>query len=135
MAVRPVPYLVSTRILAALIAIIPLYLISLFASYFATKLVVVDLLGWSAPTGVELHADLVAIDPEGGRLVVLWRGIARVPEGATPLLVEAITAQAVGRLSINGGQGVRVDADLPGLLRGLPGVRKVHLQLARPWAE
>ncbi len=55
--------------------------------------------------------------------------------GATPLLVEAITSQAVGRLSINGGQGVRVDADLPGLLRGLPGVRKVHLQLARPWAE
>jgi len=50
MAVRPVPYLVSTRILAALIAIIPLYLISLFASYFATKLVVVDLLGLSEGT-------------------------------------------------------------------------------------
>ena len=50
MAVRPVPYLVSTRILAALIAIIPLYLISLFASYFATKLVVVNLLGLSGGT-------------------------------------------------------------------------------------
>lgn len=50
MAVRPVPYLVSTRILAALIAIIPLYLISLFASYFATKIVVVDLLGLSGGT-------------------------------------------------------------------------------------
>jgi phospholipid/cholesterol/gamma-HCH transport system permease protein len=50
MAVRPVPYLVSTRILAALIAIIPLYLISLFASYFATKLVAVNLLGLSGGT-------------------------------------------------------------------------------------
>ncbi|MGH2749323.1 MAG: MlaE family ABC transporter permease [Actinomycetota bacterium] len=50
MAVRPVPYLVSTRILAALIAIIPLYLISLFASYFATKVVVVNLLGLSLGT-------------------------------------------------------------------------------------
>jgi phospholipid/cholesterol/gamma-HCH transport system permease protein len=50
MAVRPVPYLVSTRILAALIAIIPLYLISLYASYFATELVVVDLLGLSSGT-------------------------------------------------------------------------------------
>jgi phospholipid/cholesterol/gamma-HCH transport system permease protein len=50
MAVRPVPYLVSTRILAALIAIIPLYLISLFASYFATEVVVVNLLGLSGGT-------------------------------------------------------------------------------------
>ena len=50
MAVRPVPYLVSTRIIAALIAIIPLYLIALFASYAATKLIVVDLLGLSGGT-------------------------------------------------------------------------------------
>lgn len=50
MAVRPVPYLVSTRIIAALIAIIPLYLIALFASYAATKLIVVDLLGLSSGT-------------------------------------------------------------------------------------
>jgi len=50
MAVRPIPYLVSTRIIAALIAIIPLYLVSLFASYFATQVVVVKLLGLSAGT-------------------------------------------------------------------------------------
>jgi DNA polymerase-3 subunit alpha len=54
-------------------------------------------------------------------------------EGATPLLVEAITGQAKGRLSINGGRGVRADAALPGLLRALPGVRAVRLHLARPW--
>ncbi|MDQ3916034.1 MAG: ABC transporter permease [Actinomycetota bacterium] len=50
MAVRPVPYLVSTRIIAALIAITPLYLISLFASYIATELVVTKLLGLSGGT-------------------------------------------------------------------------------------
>lgn len=50
MAVRPVPYLVSTRIIAAIIAIIPLYLISLFASYFATDLIVTKVLGLSAGT-------------------------------------------------------------------------------------
>ena len=50
MAVRPVPYLVSTRIIAALVAITPLYLISLFASYLATELVVTELLGLSGGT-------------------------------------------------------------------------------------
>jgi phospholipid/cholesterol/gamma-HCH transport system permease protein len=50
MAVRPVPYLISTRIIALVIAIIPLYLISLFASYFATNLIVTDLLGLSSGT-------------------------------------------------------------------------------------
>ena len=50
MAVRPVPYLVSTRIIAALVAITPLYLISLFASYLATELVVTKLLGLSGGT-------------------------------------------------------------------------------------
>jgi phospholipid/cholesterol/gamma-HCH transport system permease protein len=50
MAVRPVPYLISTRIIAAFIAITPLYLISLFASYLATELVVTKLLGLSAGT-------------------------------------------------------------------------------------
>ena len=50
MAIRPVPYLVSTRIIAALIAITPLYLIALFSSYIATDLVVTKLLGLSAGT-------------------------------------------------------------------------------------
>jgi phospholipid/cholesterol/gamma-HCH transport system permease protein len=47
MAIRPVPYLVSTRIIAALVAILPLYLISLFASYLATELVVTKFMGLS----------------------------------------------------------------------------------------
>ena len=55
--------------------------------------------------------------------------------GGTPLLLEAIVPTAIGRLSINGGQGVRVDPALPGLLRSQPGVRAVHLKLAKPWAN
>jgi DNA polymerase-3 subunit alpha len=54
--------------------------------------------------------------------------------GATPLLVEAITEAAVGRLSINGGRGILPDATLPGLLRSLPGVRTARLHLNKPWA-
>jgi DNA polymerase-3 subunit alpha len=55
--------------------------------------------------------------------------------GSTPILLEAITGNAVGRLSLNGGQGVRVDAALPGLLRSLPGVRTVKVTMTKPWAS
>jgi phospholipid/cholesterol/gamma-HCH transport system permease protein len=47
MSVPSKPYLVATRVTAALIAIIPLYLISLFASFFATRLVSTQLFGLS----------------------------------------------------------------------------------------
>lgn len=50
MAIRTMRYLVSTRVVAALIAITPLYLVSLFASYFATEVGVVKLYGLSAGT-------------------------------------------------------------------------------------
>jgi phospholipid/cholesterol/gamma-HCH transport system permease protein len=43
-------YLVSSRVVAALVAITPLYLISLFASYLATEVAVVKLQGLSAGT-------------------------------------------------------------------------------------
>lgn len=43
MGVRSLPYLVTTRILAAFIAVVPLYLVGLFASYFATEFEVVTL--------------------------------------------------------------------------------------------
>jgi len=55
--------------------------------------------------------------------------------GSTPLLLEAITGTAVGRLSINGCQGVRMDAALPGLLRSLPGVRTVKVAIGKPWVQ
>ncbi|MBO2447592.1 ABC transporter permease [Actinomadura barringtoniae] len=39
MGIRSFTYLICTRVVAALIALIPLYLIALFASFFATKLI------------------------------------------------------------------------------------------------
>jgi phospholipid/cholesterol/gamma-HCH transport system permease protein len=42
MGIPSVPYLVTTRIIAGLVAVIPLYVVGLFASYFATKLIVVQ---------------------------------------------------------------------------------------------
>jgi phospholipid/cholesterol/gamma-HCH transport system permease protein len=50
MAVPSLPYLVTTRIIAGLIAIVPLYVIGLLSSYFATRLTVTALFGQSAGT-------------------------------------------------------------------------------------
>jgi phospholipid/cholesterol/gamma-HCH transport system permease protein len=47
MSVPSFVYLVCTRVVAALVAIIPLFLISLYASYFATELVTTKFFGLS----------------------------------------------------------------------------------------
>lgn len=48
MGVPSVPYLVTTRIIAGFVAVIPLYVIGLLSSYLASRLVVVYLYGQSA---------------------------------------------------------------------------------------
>lgn len=48
MAVRPIPFLVTTRIIAALLAATPLYTVGLFISYGSSKLVAVFVYGASA---------------------------------------------------------------------------------------
>ena len=50
MAVPAVPYLVTTRVIAGFIAIIPLYVIGLLASYVGSRLVTVYFYGQSAGT-------------------------------------------------------------------------------------
>jgi phospholipid/cholesterol/gamma-HCH transport system permease protein len=50
MAIPSVPYLVTTRIVAAFTTIIPLYLVGLFGSYIATKYTVTIFFGQSAGT-------------------------------------------------------------------------------------
>jgi phospholipid/cholesterol/gamma-HCH transport system permease protein len=50
MAIRPIPYLVSTRVLAGLLAVIPLYVAGLLSSYAATRLTVTLAYGQSAGT-------------------------------------------------------------------------------------
>ncbi|MER2092305.1 ABC transporter permease [Saccharopolyspora rectivirgula] len=50
MGVRSMPYLVSTRMVAALISVVPLYLVGLFASYIATQVAIVTINGDSQGT-------------------------------------------------------------------------------------
>ncbi|WP_459981332.1 MlaE family ABC transporter permease [Nocardioides sp. AN3] len=50
MAVPSLPFLVTTRIIAGLIAIVPLYVIGLLSSYFATRLTVTVVFGQSSGT-------------------------------------------------------------------------------------
>lgn len=53
LGIRPIPYLVTTRLMASVIAVIPLYLLCLAVSYLTTQLVVQIISGGS--TGSYLH--------------------------------------------------------------------------------
>ncbi|MFF2086861.1 MlaE family ABC transporter permease [Nocardia sp. NPDC058176] len=48
MAIRPVPFLVSTRVLAGMIAIVPLYALAVIASFLASRFATVVIYGQSA---------------------------------------------------------------------------------------
>ncbi len=50
MAVPSIPFLVTTRIIAGLIAIIPLYVVGLLSSYLATRFTVTKVFGQSTGT-------------------------------------------------------------------------------------
>lgn len=50
MAIPSVPYLVTTRVIAGLVAVVPLYVVGLMASYFATRLTVTKFNGQSSGT-------------------------------------------------------------------------------------
>lgn len=50
MAVRSIPFLLSTRVIAGSIAVIPLYAVGIFASYFSARLNVVYINGLSSGT-------------------------------------------------------------------------------------
>ncbi|TIC87930.1 ABC transporter permease [Nocardioides sp. GY 10113] len=50
MAIRPIPYLITTRLVAAWIIVLPLYLIGLVGTYVATDLMVTTFYGQSAGT-------------------------------------------------------------------------------------
>ena len=50
MAIPSLPFLVTTRIIGGLIAIIPLYVVGLLSSYFASRLVITQFFGQSSGT-------------------------------------------------------------------------------------
>lgn len=66
MAIPSLPYLVTTRVLAGMIAIIPLYMVGLMSSYLATRLTVTAIYGQSSGT-YDHYFDLF-LPPED----VLW---------------------------------------------------------------
>lgn len=53
LAIRPIPYLVTTRLMASVVAVIPLYVLCLAVSYLTTQIVVEVISGGS--TGAYLH--------------------------------------------------------------------------------
>ena len=50
MAIPSLPFLVTTRVIAGLIAVVPLYVVGLLSSYFATRLTVTQVNGQSPGT-------------------------------------------------------------------------------------
>jgi phospholipid/cholesterol/gamma-HCH transport system permease protein len=66
MAIPSLPFLVTTRIIAGLIAVTPLYVVGLLSSYFATRLVVTGFFGQS--TGTYDHYFTLFLPPGD----VLW---------------------------------------------------------------
>ena len=61
--------------------------------------------------------------------------LSRHRPGSTPLRFDLLRDGAAGTLDLNGSQGVRVDADLPGMLRAQEGVRTVKVAMSRPWTN
>ncbi|HXA60067.1 MAG TPA: ABC transporter permease [Streptosporangiaceae bacterium] len=66
MAVPSLPFLVTTRMVAGLLSVIPLYIIGLLASYFATRLMVTIFFGQS--TGTYDHYFGLFLSPDD----ILW---------------------------------------------------------------
>ena len=66
MAVPSLPFLVTTRVIAGLVAVVPLYVVGLLSSYFATRLTVTTFFGQS--TGTYDHYFMLFLPPGD----VLW---------------------------------------------------------------
>ncbi len=81
MAIRPVEYLVSTRLLAGLIAITPLYSIAVILSFLASQFVTVALFGQSG--GLYNHYFNTFLNP----LDLLWSFLQAVLMAITILLI------------------------------------------------
>ena len=81
MAIRPVEYLVSTRIVAGMIAITPLYSIAVILSFVASKLTTVGLFGQSA--GLYNHYFSTFLNP----MDLLWSFLQAILMALAVLLV------------------------------------------------
>ena len=76
MAIPSVPYLVTTRVLAGLLAVVPLYAVAVVMSYASTRIVVTVFFGQSS--GNYQHYFSTFLIPED----ILWSFLKADPDGA-----------------------------------------------------
>lgn len=81
MGIRPIEYLVSTRFIAGIVAITPLYSIAVILSFLASKLVTVVMFGQSA--GLYDHYFSTFLNP----MDLLWSFLQAILMGVAVLLV------------------------------------------------
>ena len=98
MGIRPVEYLVSTRLVAGMIAITPLYSIAVILSFLASKFVTVVLFGQSA--GLYTHYFETFLNP----IDLLWSFLQAVLMAITILLIHTY----YGYFATGGPSGVGV---------------------------
>ncbi|MDH6194551.1 phospholipid/cholesterol/gamma-HCH transport system permease protein [Mycobacterium frederiksbergense] len=98
MAIRPVEYLVSTRIVAGMIAITPLYAIAVILSFLASQFTTVVLLGQSG--GLYNHYFTTFLNP----IDLLWSFLQAVLMAITILLIHTY----FGYFATGGPSGVGV---------------------------
>jgi phospholipid/cholesterol/gamma-HCH transport system permease protein len=98
MAIRPVSYLVSTRIVAGMLAITPLYSIAVILSFLASQFTTVVLLGQS--NGLYQHYFTTFLNP----IDVLWSFLQAVLMAISILLIHTY----YGYFAVGGPAGVGV---------------------------
>jgi phospholipid/cholesterol/gamma-HCH transport system permease protein len=98
MAIRPIEYLVSTRLIAGLIAVTPLYSIAVILSFVASKFVTVVLLGQSS--GLYSHYFSTFLNP----IDLLWSFLQAILMALAILLVHTY----YGYFATGGPSGVGV---------------------------
>ena len=98
MGIRPIAYLVSTRIIAGMIAITPLYSIAVILSFLASRLTTVVLLGQSG--GLYQHYFTTFLNPSD----LLWSFLQAVLMGLAILLIHTY----YGYFATGGPSGVGV---------------------------
>jgi phospholipid/cholesterol/gamma-HCH transport system permease protein len=105
MAVPPIPYLVSTRVIAALVAVIPLYLVGLFAAYVGTELTISLFFGQSAGTyGHYFHVFIQPADVIYSVVKVVVFALLIIPVQAFYGFYASGGPEGVGRAA---GRGIR----------------------------
>ena len=110
MAIPSMPFLVTTRIIAGMVAIIPLYVVGLLSSYFATRLTVTLYYGQSPGTYDHYFNQFL---PPGDVHVVLRQGAGVLGRGDPDPLLPRLHRQRRSR-----GRGRRRGPRSPDLDRG-----------------